>query len=83
MFASLLVEPNMNLSKTHNVCSRRQYIVKLILKQLTRKGVPELRSPALVCLSALDKKWPDINFVNISVLVFLMGQNHKCPGHNY
>ena len=36
----------------------------------TRKGVPELRGPALVCLSATDKK--------ISVLVFLMGQNPKC-----
>ena len=36
----------------------------------TRKGVPELRGPALVCLSATDKK--------ISVLVILMGQNPKC-----
>ena len=27
----------------------------------TRKGVPEFRSPALVCLSALDKKsWANI-----------------------
>ena len=41
---------------------------------MTRKGVTELRGPALVCLRAIDKK--------ISVLVFLMGQNPKCPGYN-
>ena len=35
----------------------------------TRKGDPEFRGPALVCLSAIDKK--------ISVSVFLMDQNPK------
>ena len=29
---------------------------KLKLIKKTRKGVPELRGPALVCLSAIDKK---------------------------
>ena len=36
-----------------------------MIKFITRKGVPEFQGPALVCLSAIDKK--------ISVLVFLMG----------
>ena len=41
-----------------------------MILSLTRKAVPELRGPALVCFSAVDKY--------ISVLVFLMGQNPKC-----
>ena len=57
----------------------RRINLKLIL---TTKGVPELRGPALVCLSALHKKLTSY-FVNIAVLVFLMGQNPKCPGYNY
>ena len=42
---------------------------------------PELRGPALVCLSALDKKIA-LYCVNLAVLVFLMGQNPKCPKYN-
>ena len=48
----------------------------------TRKGVLELRGPALVCLSALDKTLT-LYFVNIAVLDFRMGQNPKCPVYNY
>ena len=49
----------------------------------TRTGDPEIRGPALVCLSAIDKKSLNINFSkHSSVLVFLMGQHPNCSGHN-
>ena len=35
---------------------RRSFRVTLAKLKKTRKGVPELRGPASVCLSAIDKK---------------------------
>ena len=63
---------------TYDFSVNANYVFYLINK----KRVSELRGPALVCLSASDKKlaW---YFVNIAVLVFLMGQNPECPGYNY
>ena len=52
-----------------------EQINKWFLRQ-TRKGVPELRGPALVCLSVIDKK------ISALPLVLLMDQNPKCPGYN-
>ena len=48
---------------------------------ITRKGVPELRGPALGCMNAIDKNRL-ISFVKITVLVFFMSKNPKCPGYN-
>ena len=44
-----------------------------------RTKIRTIRGPDLVCLSSLD-----IGLIFfIAVLVFLMGQNPKCPGYNY
>ena len=46
----------------------------------TRTGVHELRGPALICSSSIDKK-SALHFLN-SVLASLVGQNPKCSGYN-
>ena len=47
-----------------------------------RTGVPELRCPALVCLSAIEQNTAYYFVLYITVLVYLMDQNPKCPGYN-
>ena len=49
----------------------------------TRAGVHEHQGPALVCLSAIDKKLAEYCLIiTMYLLVFLMSQNPKCPGYN-
>ena len=41
---------------SHDYCASKLFNLMLKLE----KGVPELRGPAFVCLSALEKNWPHI-----------------------